>query len=198
MGAGGTARSRGTPAGTVASASGGVHSDAFAVLSAWSPPDVGQANLQRDFLAHLNAHEDGVWRHCLPDHITGSAVIVRGDQVLLVMHSKAGKWLQMGGHCERDDASLAYVALREAREESGIDGLRIDPVPLRLSRHHVPFCGGSNHLDIQFLVHAPADAEPSVPDGQDEVGWFTSAPEPTDQDVRDLIAAAMQRLRGTP
>ena len=139
-----------------------------------------------------------MWRECLPDHVTGSAVIVRGDEALLVLHGKAGKWLQTGGHCEPADATLADVALREAREESGIDELTIDPVPLRLSRHQVPFCGGGHHLDVQFLVLAPPDAEVSVGPAHDHVGWFTSAPEPTDQDVRDLIAAARQRLRGTP
>jgi len=86
-----------------------------------------------------------MYRHCQPDHLTGSALIVRseagGGEVLLVRHAKAGKWLQTGGHCESTDATLAQAALREAREESGIDALTVDPVPLQLSRHHVPFCG---------------------------------------------------------
>jgi 8-oxo-dGTP pyrophosphatase MutT (NUDIX family) len=172
--------------------------DARSVLSSWTAPDAAQAGLQHDFLAHLGAHEDGMWRECLPDHITGSALIVRDDDVLLVMHGKAGKWLQMGGHCEPGDATLADIALREAREESGISTLTIDPVPLRLSRHRVPFCGGGNHLDVQFLAIAPPDAEPSLPDGHDPVSWFRSAPEPTDQDVHDLIAAARLRLQGSP
>ena len=32
-------------------------------------------------------------------------------------------WLQMGGHCEPGDTTLADAALREAAEESGIAGL---------------------------------------------------------------------------
>lgn len=175
-----------------------MHADARAVLSAWAPPDASQAALRDTFADHLDAHPDGVLRECRPDHITSSALIVRGDEVLLVMHRKAGKWLQTGGHCEPTDGTLAAAALREAREESGIDGLTIDPVPLRLSRHHVPFCGDGHHLDVQFLVVAPAGAEPSMPDGGDPVGWFSSPPEPTDQDVRDLVTAARQRLRETP
>jgi 8-oxo-dGTP pyrophosphatase MutT (NUDIX family) len=176
----------------------GLRADAQAVLSAWTPPDAAQADLQREFLAHLETNDNGMWRDCLPDHVTGSALVMRGDEVLLVLHGKAGKWLQMGGHCEPGDMTLADVALREAREESGIEGLTIDPVPLRLSRHRVPFCGDGHHLDVQFLVRAPLAAEPLLGPHHDQVAWYRSAPEPTDQDVRDLIAAARQRLRESP
>ena len=35
--------------------------------------------------------------------------------------------MQLGGHCEEADTDIVAAALREATEESGIDGLRIDP-----------------------------------------------------------------------
>jgi hypothetical protein len=77
-------------------------------------------------------------------------------------------------------------------------------VPLQLSRHHVSFCGadrsGGHHLDVQFLVTAPPNADVRIAAGEDAVRWIRldpgSAPEPTDQDVRTLIAAARSRLRG--
>lgn len=189
----------------------GLHTDARAVLAAWAAPDEAQDALRASFVEFLDAQPDGMLRHCQPDHVTGSALVVRrraagGADVLLVHHGKAGKWLQTGGHCEPTDGTLSQAALREAREESGIDGLTVDPVPLQLSRHHVPFCGpppaGGHHLDVQFLVHAPVDATIRIGAGEDEARWFPldaeSVPEPTDQDVRNLIAAATMRLRGTP
>lgn len=183
-----------------------LHADAHAVLSTWVPPDESQEALRHAFIDLLDAEPDAMFRQCQPEHLTGSALIVRGHDVLLVHHSKAGKWLQTGGHCEPTDASLADAALREAREESGISGLSVDPVPLRLSRHRVPFCGpppdGGHHLDVQFLVHAPADGDVRASVDEDETRWFPldadAIPEPTDQDVRNLIAAATRRLRGTP
>lgn len=180
--------------------------DAYAVLTGWVAPNEAQEALRVGFLDLLDTEPDAMFRHCQPDHLTASALIVRDASILLVRHAKAGKWLQTGGHCEPTDASLAAAALREAREESGINGLLVDPVPLQLSRHHVPFCGpqpaGGHHLDVQFLVHAGLDATIQPADDEDEVGWFpldaAAIPEPTDQDVRSLIAAATTRLRETP
>lgn len=184
----------------------GLHADARATLGAWIAPNAGQAALRTAFVELLDARADAMQRQCEPDHLTSSALVVRGAEVLLVRHAKAGKWLQTGGHCESTDLTLAAAALREAGEESGIAGLTVDPVPLQLSRHHVPFCGtppdGGHHLDVQFLVLAPADAEISVAPDEDEARWFpldpAAIPDPTDQDVRDLIAAATRRLRETP
>ena len=42
-------------------------------------------------------------------------------QVLLLFHAKVQRWLQPGGHAD-GDGNLARVALREAEEETGIDG----------------------------------------------------------------------------
>jgi 8-oxo-dGTP pyrophosphatase MutT (NUDIX family) len=188
-----------------------LHADARAVLASWMAPNEAQETLRRAFIDLLDAQPDGMFRHCQPDHLTGSALIVRRDdggngEVLLVRHAKAGKWLQTGGHCEPTDTTLAQAALREAREESGIDALTVDLVPLQLSRHHVPFCGpppdGGHHLDVQFLVHAPAATEIQTGADADEVRWFPldpdAVPEPTDQDVRDLITAAKSRLSPGP
>ena len=183
-----------------------LHADAHAVLAGWVATDETQEAMRQAFIELLDARPDAMWRTCEPDHLTASALIVRADEVLLVRHAKAGKWLQTGGHCEPADPTLAEAALREATEESGITALTVDPVPLQLSRHHVPFCGpppgGGHHLDVQFLVHSPPDAISRAGDGADQVGWFpldaAAIPEPTDQDVRALIAAATRRLRETP
>ena len=42
--------------------------------------------------------------------------------MLLTLHRKVGRWLQLGGHCEPADTTLAGAALREATEESGLPG----------------------------------------------------------------------------
>lgn len=177
--------------------------DVASTLEVWSAPDEEQERLRRLYLEHLATHPDGVLRSCRPDHVTASALVMTAntERVLLVRHRKVGLWLQTGGHCEADDPTLVAAAAREAQEETGIAALQVDPVPLRLSRHAVPFCSpGGHHLDVQLLAVAPSDAEPVVADGEDPVAWFgTDDPvDPTDPDTLALIAAARTRLRGTP
>jgi len=177
-----------------------LRADALRVLGSWAAPDEGQGRLRHAYLAHLIAHRDGLWRGCHPDHLTASALVVDagGDRVLLTLHRRLGRWLQTGGHCEPADASLRAAAQREATEESGITGLVVDPVPLHLDRHQVP-CGPlrpAHHLDVQYLALAPVGARERISPESSALGWFAPdhLPEPTDDRVRTLVAAARQRL----
>ena len=176
-----------------------LHADATRVLATWEPADDGQERLRRAYLDHLAEHADGMWRRCRPDHLTASALVVdaAGERVLLTLHRRIGRWLQTGGHCEPADASLRAAAGREATEESGIAGLVVDEVPLRLDRHPVQ-CGGgpAHHLDVQYLALAPSGAEERISAESAALEWFggDDLPEPTDASVRALVAAARTRL----
>jgi 8-oxo-dGTP pyrophosphatase MutT (NUDIX family) len=173
-----------------------LHADAVRVLSEWRPAAGRQDALRRDFLAHLSAHEDGMWRECVPGHLTASAAVLdsTGERVLLTLHPKAGSWLQLGGHCERGDASLAGTALREAEEESGIAGLRLLPGPLRVDRHRVWCHGGSHHLDVQYAAVAPPGAQEKISAESDDLRWFPvdALPDRTDDVLRHLVRAARE------
>ncbi len=166
-------------------------------LERWQPPTPSQNRLRDEFVAHLRTHDDGWWRDCRPDHLTASALVVEADRsrVLLCLHRKVGLWLQFGGHIEDDDSSVAGAALREAREESGIDALAlISSAPVRLDQHAAP-CDASarHHLDVQYLAVAPVGAEPTVSSESLDVRWFApdALPKQTDDAVRQLVAAAI-------
>ena len=51
---------------------------------------------------------------------TVSLFIVQDGKVLVIHHKKLGQWLPIGGHIELDE-DPEQAALREAREESGLD-----------------------------------------------------------------------------
>ncbi len=51
---------------------------------------------------------------------TSAIFVVEDGRVLLILHRKLGKWLPLGGHIELDEEPET-AALREAKEESGLD-----------------------------------------------------------------------------
>lgn len=151
-----------------------LHESATRLLTDWSPPegDRGQEELRRGYLAHLGTHDDGMWKACSDGHLTASALVIdpAAGRVLLTLHRKLRMWLQMGGHCEPEDATLAGAALREAQEESGIDELVLLPGgPVRLDRHLTP-CAW--HLDVQYAALAPEGALESVSEESLELRWY--------------------------
>ncbi|MEZ7003883.1 NUDIX hydrolase [Streptomyces sp. AD55] len=169
-----------------------LHEDAALVIKGHR----GQDELRRIYLDHLAARPDGMWKSCGEGHLTASALVIdpsRG-RVLLTLHRKLRMWLQMGGHCEPGDRSLAEAALREAREESGIEGLALVPGgPVRLDRHHTP-CAW--HLDVQYAAVAPAGAVESISEESLDLRWYPygDVADVADESVVRLVAAARERV----
>ncbi|MEV0963446.1 MULTISPECIES: NUDIX hydrolase [unclassified Streptomyces] len=172
-----------------------LYDDAVRVLQEY---DGGQAELRRTYLDHLADRPDGVWKACRAGHITASALVVdpARERVLLTLHRKLGRWLQMGGHCEPEDAALADAALREATEESGIAGLTLLPGgPVTLDRHAIPApCHW--HLDVQYAALAAPDAAPAISDESLDLRWFgyTEVAEVADASVVRLLERTRARL----
>ncbi|MCE7032848.1 NUDIX hydrolase [Lysobacter sp. GX 14042] len=127
-------------------------------LQRW-PAEAATVALFREL---LDGHHGGAGNAYVRDrqagHFTASAWLVdrTGTRVLLTHHRKLGRWLQLGGHADGDE-DLARVALTEAREESGLEGLAVEPVLFDLDRHWIPARGdvpGHWHYDARYVVRA--------------------------------------------
>jgi 8-oxo-dGTP pyrophosphatase MutT (NUDIX family) len=174
-----------------------LYSDVVRVLTDWIPPDADQARRRDRFLEFLQAEPGAVRRDHPGAHITASVLVVEAERnrVLLCLHGRMHRWVQLGGHLEDGDATLVAAGLREATEESGIDGLRLDPVPIHLDIHQVN-CryGPADHYDVRFAALAPAGAVESVSEESAALGWFEAdaLPHPLAHATEPLVLPALR------
>jgi 8-oxo-dGTP pyrophosphatase MutT (NUDIX family) len=137
----------------------------------------------------------------LDGHFTGSAWLVSADgqRALLMHHRKLDRWLQPGGHAD-GEADLAAVARREAEEETGLRGLRVDPEIFDLDRHRIPARGHEPehwHYDVRFVVHAGDDETFVVMPEAKALAWRTmeeiAADASVDESVRRMAVRWIER-----
>lgn len=125
-----------------------------------------------DRMRRLAAAEPDPWLRSLPMHFTASALVMHPDsgRVLLRWHQRMRMWLQVGGHGDLWEGDPLAIALREAREETGLPDLR--PWPDDAIRHavlcNVPAGNGEpahKHADLRYFLATghPEDVTPESP-----------------------------------
>ena len=136
----------------------------------------------------VHDHSDCFERTCRPGHITAAAWILSTDRrrALLTHHRKLGRWLQLGGHAD-GQWHVEEVALREAREESGLAQFEIVPIhgtlmpfdvdvheiPARFDAHGRMIEDAHEHHDIRFLLIAHGGDEIRISEESHDVKWCT-------------------------
>ncbi|MGF9758610.1 NUDIX domain-containing protein [Microvirga sp. 0TCS3.31] len=162
---------------------------------AFNIPDERHDLLRRQIAIGDDIHSRGTF----PGHVTTSAFILdeAGERILLIHHRSLDRWLQPGGHYEAPE-DLAVSGLREAVEETGMEGLALDPwhrtsgLPVDIDSHRIPARPERGepehwHHDIRYVVRAE-EGGAVRPDLREVHGaaW---------RDVRELDAIAPQALR---
>jgi 8-oxo-dGTP pyrophosphatase MutT (NUDIX family) len=181
-----------------------LHTDAVRVLSGWSATSEDADSARKRTLELLADGPVATTRAHRAGHLTASALVVDpAGRVLLCLHGRLGMWMQLGGHCEPADGSLAAAALREATEESGLQGLLLDPVPIDVDIHPVRCAPGdgspatpSFHFDVRFVAFAPRGAVEQISDESADLAWFApdALPSPLAPGVRQQIGPALARM----
>jgi 8-oxo-dGTP pyrophosphatase MutT (NUDIX family) len=176
-----------------------VRESAISILTDWRAPDPAQDSLRHAVLAFVRGRTDACRRECVPGHVTASALVLddSGTRVLLTLHPRLGRWVQLGGHCDEDDPDVVAAALREATEESGVTGLRIAPELAAVHVHPVVCSLGvpTRHLDLQFVAHAPAGAQIAISDESEDLQWWPADALPYGAD--HALAYLVARARAT-
>ena len=178
--------------------------DAAETLGRWQATSEAADLARKRTLELLSAGPVAMTREHRPGHVTASALIVDEQRrVLLCLHGRLGMWMQVGGHCEPTDGTLAQAALREATEESGIAGLRLDPDPIDVDIHPVRCApaagepaGPTHHYDVRFVAVCPPGAVEQISDESADLAWFTAGelPSPLADGVVQQLAPAFARL----
>ena len=144
-------------------------------------------------------------RKDFPEHFTASAVVVSTDgrEVCLVLHAKLHRWLQPGGHCEPGDADIAQSALREAREETGLQLERVGGL-LDVDAHVIPARKDEpehTHLDLRFLVRQVGGElkhDPNESHGAKWLSWDEALAHADEPAMRRMLAKARALARQWP
>jgi len=156
----------------------------------------GEAGRVAEFTSFLHSHGDVFERRHRAGHFTGSAWLVSADggRVLLMHHRKLGRWLQPGGHAD-GDMDLAAVALREAQEETGVPGLRVEGDIFDIDRHAIPARGDEPehwHYDVRYVVRAGTDERFVVNPESHALVW-----RPVDEVASDAsLDVSLRRMAG--
>ena len=116
-------------------------------------------------------------------HMTASAWIVnpRRDKVLMVWHNLYRSWSWTGGHADGEE-DLLQVALKEAREETGLQHIR--PVTEEIFSLEILTVDGHEkkgvyvpshlHLNVTYLLEAREEEALSIcPEENSGVAWFS-------------------------
>jgi len=168
------------------------------------PPDHEEA--RRQILAFVARHPDALLRSCDEGHLTGSALVVDpgAERILLLFHAKVRRWLQPGGHAD-GDGDLAHVALREATEETGLEGLRVVTPAIDLDVHLFHDARGDDpdhlHLDVRHLVLTRPGTVVATNHESDDHAWVDELELPryeVDPGTRRMVATGLALLRSHP
>ena len=172
-------------------------------IEAYAPYDAQEAADRQMLLRALDALESPLTRGNPFAHFTASAWIVNParDRALMAWHNIYRTWAWTGGHADGDSDLLA-VALREAREETGILDIApvrpgiysIEVLPVNSHVKRGSFVSAHLHLNATFLLEAD-DAQPlrPKPDENSAVAWLPLE-EAADNREEPFMAVIYQKL----
>lgn len=155
----------------------------YGEIAAYTPWNEQEARDKAQILRFLEHNPDAFLRSNTMAHMTASAWVVNAarDRVLMVYHRLYDSWAWTGGHADGETDLLA-VALREAREETGVEHLRpasreIYSLEVLTVDGHLKrgaYVSSHLHLNVTYLIEADERDPLRVCEAENTaVRWFT-------------------------
>ena len=154
-------------------------------IKAYRPWNEQERQDQVLILEFLRKNSDAFYRTNLLAHMTASAWVVnpQRSKVLMVYHRLYDSWSWAGGHADGEEDLLA-VALREVREETGVQRLRpvteeiysLEVLTVDGHEKHGRYVPSHLHLNVTYLLEAEEDQPLRVCEAENSgVAWFSLA-----------------------
>lgn len=174
-------------------------------IERYAPCDAQEAQDRRMLLYAIDRLDSPLTRDNPFAHFTASSWIVNQDRTraLMAWHNIYRTWAWTGGHAD-GEADLLAVALREAREETGIAHIEpvrpeiysIEVLPVNAHVKRGQFVSAHLHLNVTYLL--TADDGQSIHSKADEnsaVAWLPLE-EAADNRDEPFMAVIYRKLNG--
>ena len=136
---------------------------------------------KRIMLNYLNDFDDTLTRQNEYGHFTSSAFVLNKQRtkILMIYHKIYNSWAWVGGHSD-GDSDLLYVAIKEAKEETGIKNVvpifnniySIEIINVNGHEKKGKYVGSHVHLNVTYLLEADENEEIHIKEDENSgVKW---------------------------
>ena len=136
---------------------------------------------KRIILKYINDFDDVLTRQNKYGHFTSSAFVLNKERtkMLMIYHNIYKSWAWVGGHSD-GDADLLHVAMKEAKEETGIKNVQpilkdIYSLEIITVNGHVKrgkYVGSHVHLNLTYLLEVDEKEEIKIKEDENSgVKW---------------------------
>lgn len=133
-------------------------------------------------LNYINDFDNILTRNNKYAHFTSSAFILNKERtkILMVYHKIYNSWAWAGGHAD-GDSDLLHVAIKEAKEETGIknvtpilnDIYSLEIITVNGHEKRGKYVGSHVHLDVAFLLESDEHEETHIKEDENsDVLWI--------------------------
>lgn len=162
-------------------------------LNRFVPSNMQEREDKIEIIRHLKTSSNIYSRENKTAHMTASAWVVNKerDKVLMIHHNLYNSWSWLGGHADGDKDLLA-VAIKEIKEESGLQQVKIlsedifslETLTVDGHERRGTYVPSHLHFNITYLLEADENERLIIqPDENSDVAWFT---------LHDAVAASTE------
>lgn len=137
---------------------------------------------KRIMIKYLNDYDNVLTRENEFGHFTSSAFVLNKERtkILMIYHNIYKSWGWVGGHSD-GDSDLLHVAMKEAKEETGIKS--VTPITDNIYSLEVvnvdghikrgKYVGSHVHLNVTYILEADENEEIRIKEDENSgVRWF--------------------------